>query len=165
MGTSTQFRDAVLQGSLSCNYPEHEEKKSRRLRSLLRVRHSRPPRAHLERACRIALLESERPLSVEAIYEHIMRRGSLTFLGYKRPFRAITYAMARLVRLGDACLVKTGGERSWCRPMPREESKGNKLLLAAWGWNEVKGSGRTSESLGTLRSYRHVWVASPYVDV
>jgi hypothetical protein len=62
------------------------------------------------------MMESERPLTVEAIYERIVRRGSLMFLGYKRPFRAITYAMYALFRRGEVSLLKIGRQRSWYRP-------------------------------------------------
>ena len=82
-----------------------------RLRSLTRSREPRPTRVDLERACRIALLESDGPVSVEAIYDRIVRRGSIAFQSYKRPFRAISIAMAQLTRQGNAILV-TGHEAS-----------------------------------------------------
>jgi hypothetical protein len=64
----------------------------------------RPPRDELERACRIALMEGEGPVSVEVIYERVLRRGSLTFYAYKRPFRAITVVMTGLTRRGEVAL-------------------------------------------------------------
>jgi len=72
----------------------------------------------LERACRIALMEKEGPASVELIYDRIVRRGSLMFLSYKRPFRAITLALGALVKLGQASLLKTGRQRRWQRAIP-----------------------------------------------
>jgi len=85
-----------------------EKRRARRPRSQIRLLPPRPPRTDLERACRIALLEVEGPVSVEAIYDRIVRRGSLMFSGYKRPFLAISSAMSTLVRRGEAML---GGTR------------------------------------------------------
>jgi hypothetical protein len=67
-------------------------------------------RWELERACRIALLEAGGPVSVEALYDRIERRGPITFAGYKRPFRAIVLAMNALVKRGEASL---SNERRW----------------------------------------------------
>jgi hypothetical protein len=100
----------------------HHQKK-KRLRSLTRPLPPRPPRASLERACRIALMEAETPASVEAIYDRIVRRGSLQFFRYKRPFRMIELAMSALVKRGEAMLVVAGRsrprnsmrDRLWCR--------------------------------------------------
>jgi hypothetical protein len=49
-------------------------------------------------------MESQQPLPVEAIYDRILKRGSLQFLGYKRPFRVIASAMGALVRRGEATI-------------------------------------------------------------
>jgi len=68
-------------------------------------------RWQLERACRIALLESDGPLSVESLYDRVERRGSITFSGYRRPFRAIVLAMNALVKRGEASLLGEG--RRW----------------------------------------------------
>jgi hypothetical protein len=73
----------------------------------------RPTRSELERACRIALMEANQPASVEAIYARIERRGSITFAGYKRPFRAITLAMNALTKQGEASLLQESGSRRW----------------------------------------------------
>lgn len=70
-------------------------------------------RSELERACRIALMESNGAVSVEAIYDRINRRGSFTFARYKHPFRAIMLAMGAMVRHGEACLCNEGGLRRW----------------------------------------------------
>jgi|SRR5580658_63257 hypothetical protein len=123
VGTATQLAEdlyghttaSVLQPS---THPEHPEEHKKRLRSLIESPFPRPLRAELERACRIALMETEEPVSVEIIYDRIVRRGSLMFLGYKRPFRAITLAMGSLVELGEASLLRTGGRRRWHRPVP-----------------------------------------------
>ncbi|HMD15051.1 MAG TPA: hypothetical protein VKH18_00180 [Terriglobales bacterium] len=97
-------------------YPTaRDSQKRKRLRSVITRPFRRPQRVELERACRIALMEKEGPASVEIIYDRIVRRGSLMFLSYKRPFRAITLAMGALVKLGQASLLKTGRQRRWQR--------------------------------------------------
>jgi hypothetical protein len=77
-----------------------------RLRPLVRPLPRRPQRVDLERACRIALMEIAGPASVEIIYDCIVRRGSVTFLGYKRPFRAIASAMSGLTKKGEASVIR-----------------------------------------------------------
>jgi hypothetical protein len=49
-------------------------------------------------------MEGEGPASVEVIYERVLRRGSLTFYAYKRPFRAITVVMTGLTKRGEVTL-------------------------------------------------------------
>jgi hypothetical protein len=73
-----------------------------------------PVHSELARACRIALIETNEPASVETIYDRIQRRGSFSFAGYKHPFRAIVLAMSAMVKQGDASLVNEGGRRRWC---------------------------------------------------
>lgn len=72
-------------------------------------------------------MEEEGPASVEAIYDRIVRRGSVMFFGYKRPFRAIASAMSALEKSGEAVVhVKAGGssvtrrgpQRYWQRVIP-----------------------------------------------
>ena len=58
-------------------------------------------------------MEANQPASVEAIYDRIERRGSITFAGYKRPFRAIALVMNALVKQGEASLLKGPGSRRW----------------------------------------------------
>jgi hypothetical protein len=58
-------------------------------------------------------MEANQPASVEAIYDRIERRGSITFAGYKRPFRAITLAMNALVKQGEASVSQESGSRRW----------------------------------------------------
>jgi len=108
---------SVLQAS---GYPTTapDRQKRKRLRSVITRPFRRPQRVELERACRIALMEKEGPASVELIYDRIVRRGSLMFLSYKRPFRAITLALGALVKLGQASLLKTGRQRRWQRAIP-----------------------------------------------
>jgi len=106
-------------------------------------------------------MESGRPLRVEAIYERILRRGSLTFLGYKRPFRAITCAMARLVTLGEACLVRSGRERSWYRPVSVAPSLNIRPVKGITDAKKTEGTDCTSEYLVNVRCYRYLWRVSP----
>jgi len=54
-------------------------------------------------------MEEDGPASVEAIYDRIVRRGSVVFFRYKRPFRAIVSAMSALQKSGEVIvLVKAG---------------------------------------------------------
>jgi hypothetical protein len=104
--------------------------KRKRLRSLTKGLPRRPARAKLERACRIALMEAEHPASVEAIYDRIVRRGSLQFSGYKRPLKVIASAMSSLVKRKEAVLFLQGNARSrtswpqrlWRRAAPDDVS-------------------------------------------
>jgi hypothetical protein len=81
--------------------------------ALVDDRRTRSRRSALERACRIALMETNEPSSVEAIYDRIQRRGSFTFSGYKRPLRAIMLILTGLVRSGEAKLLLEDGQRRW----------------------------------------------------
>jgi hypothetical protein len=58
-------------------------------------------------------MEANQPASVEAIYDRIERRGSITFAGYKRPFRTIALAMNALVKQGEARSLQESGSRRW----------------------------------------------------
>jgi hypothetical protein len=72
-----------------------------------------PVRSELARACRIALMETNEPASVEAIYDRIKRRGSFTFARYKHPFRSIVLAMSAMVKSGEVSLLNDAGRRRW----------------------------------------------------
>jgi hypothetical protein len=72
-----------------------------------------PVRSELARACRIALMETNEPASVEAIYDRIKRRGSFTFARYKRPVRSIALAMSAMVRSGEVSVSNDAGGRRW----------------------------------------------------
>ena len=82
-------------------------------RSHANVGSKRPKRWELERACRIALVEAGEPVAVDALYDRIEKRRSVTFAGYKRPFRAIVLALNALVKRGEASLLSEGGRRRW----------------------------------------------------
>jgi hypothetical protein len=74
---------------------------------------TRPRRSNLDRACRIALMESNEAVSVETLYDRIERRGAISIAGYKHPFRAIVIAMGVLVQRGEAVLLFEGDHRRW----------------------------------------------------
>jgi hypothetical protein len=107
----------------------------KRLRSLTWPLPPRPTRVQLERACRIALMETDHPVSVEMVYERIVRRGSLEFVGYKRPFRVIASALTTLVKRGEARLLidriagwgSSARRRQWCRTNQDIEPKSKSL--------------------------------------
>jgi hypothetical protein len=74
-------------------------------------------------------METEQPVSAEAIYDRIVRRESFVFLSCRRSFRAIALAMAALVRRGEAILLVKRSEvtvlgnpsqRVWCRAIASE---------------------------------------------
>jgi hypothetical protein len=74
---------------------------------------TRPRRSNLDRACRIALMEANKPEPVEALYDRIERRGAISIAGYKHPLRAIVIAMGVLVKRGEAVLLFESGYRRW----------------------------------------------------
>jgi hypothetical protein len=130
MGNSAQIALDFMESAAVPELPavwapsEGTKPQRKRLRSRTRTLPPRPQRTELERACRIALVEADEPASVEAIYERIVRRGSVTFFGYKRPFRAIALAMSNLTKKGEVILVaekgrasvsRRGGQRRWRR--------------------------------------------------
>jgi hypothetical protein len=69
-------------------------------------------------------METQEFVSVEMVYDRIVRRGSLEFLSYRRPFLAITLAMGILVKLGEASLLRNGRRRRWRRTALREQVSG-----------------------------------------
>ena len=93
----------------------HRSRSTARSNSLLAQNCEDTHRSHsrLERACLIALMETEGPVAIETIYDRIKRRGSFTFEGYKHPFRAIVLAMGAMVRRGEAILTSEQGRRRW----------------------------------------------------
>src|SRR5579862_9753334 len=93
----------------------HRSSSTARGNSLLAQNCEDTHRSHsrLERACLIALMETEGPVAIETIYDRIKRRGSFTFEGYKHPFRAIVLAMGAMVRRGEAVLTSEQGHRRW----------------------------------------------------
>jgi hypothetical protein len=83
-------------------------------------------------------MEAEAAASVEAIYDRIVRRGSLQFFRYKRPFRMIALAMSALVRRGEAVLVVVGNPKS-------RNSMRDRL------WRRAGGDGQAKRTAYTCR--------------
>jgi hypothetical protein len=90
-----------------------------RRNSVTTDRRTGPVRSELARACRIALMETDEAAAVETIYDRIQRRGSFSFAGYKRPFRAIMLAMSAMVRRDEASILSEAGHRRWLSKLPR----------------------------------------------
>jgi len=67
----------------------------------------------LERACRIALLESEEPASAGQIYDRINRRRSYQLGRYKHPLVRVIATLDTLVKEGEALTVIVGDCRCW----------------------------------------------------
>ena len=99
------------------NSPDHRRRRSTmrtRGRTSANASSIRSMRSKLERACRIALMESNEPASIETIYHRIQKRGSYTFVSYRHPFRAIELAMGAIMERGEASLLDETGRRAWC---------------------------------------------------
>jgi hypothetical protein len=88
-------------------------------------------------------METEEFVSVEMIYDRIVRRGSLTFFSYRRPFLAITRAMGALVKLGEASLLRNGRQRRWRRPtlIATPSGQENQMIGDAFARLHDAGSG------------------------
>jgi len=67
----------------------------------------------LERACRIALLESEQPASAGQIYDRINRRRSYHLGRYKHPLVRVIATLDALVKEGEALSLIIGDCRCW----------------------------------------------------
>ena len=50
-------------------------------------------------------MEEDRPVSVEVIYDRIVRRGSIVFFSYRRPFRAISLVLSTMAKRGEVILL------------------------------------------------------------
>jgi hypothetical protein len=67
----------------------------------------------LERACRIALLESEQPASAGQIYDRINRRRSYQLRRYKNPLIRVIETLDMLVKDGEARALFVDDCRCW----------------------------------------------------
>ncbi|MEP6644104.1 MAG: hypothetical protein ABJA69_06385 [Acidobacteriaceae bacterium] len=67
----------------------------------------------LERACRIALLESEQPATAGEVYDRIVRRQSYRLSPFKRPLVALAAALDGLVEAREVELCVRGNIRNW----------------------------------------------------
>jgi hypothetical protein len=102
-----------LGSSSSLDHRLYPSAKSTRRPQRANTHDTRVGHSKLERACRIALMETNEPASVETIYDRIQRRESHNFTGYKRPLRAIRLVMSAMVKRGEARLLNDAGLRRW----------------------------------------------------
>ena len=61
--------------------------------------------AHLQRACRIALLEAEKPVSLEEIFARIVRRGSFSFVNPERANPVLLRVLNAMAECGEVQLL------------------------------------------------------------
>lgn len=67
------------------------------------------------KACRMVLMEAERPLSVREVCEQIQQRLPAILLRHKDPLASVTTVLNRLVDYGEArSVVRENGRRAWC---------------------------------------------------
>jgi hypothetical protein len=78
----------------------------------------------LERACRIALLESEKPATSGEIYDRITRRGSYHLSRYKHPLMRVIATLDLLVQQGEVRTLVDGDCRRW--QWNSQETDGNR---------------------------------------
>jgi hypothetical protein len=75
--------------------------------------------AHLQRACRIALLEAETPLSLEEIFARIVRRGSFSFVNPERANPVLLQVLNAMAECGEVHLLESAPR--WGRTTPLQE--------------------------------------------
>jgi len=80
------------------------------------------------KACRMALMEAGRPLSVREVCERIHERMPAVLLRHKDPLASVTTVLNRLVEYGEAqSVVRDNGRRAWqwvSEPTPMASSGG-----------------------------------------
>ena len=86
------------------------------------TRRRRRENPELKRACRIALLEASGLLSVNDVYERILRRGSFMFANPEFEKSKIVGELTALVEEGSARLFRVGFDCRWQRIQPPEET-------------------------------------------
>jgi hypothetical protein len=69
----------------------------------------------LRRACRIALLEGEGPVSLEELYARIVRRGSFSFVNVESASPLLLRALRVLAEDGEAQLLESAPGLRWQR--------------------------------------------------
>lgn len=66
------------------------------------------------KACRMALMEAGRPLSVREVCERIQQRMPAVLMRHKDPLASVTTVLNRLVEYGEAqSLMRENGRRAW----------------------------------------------------
>lgn len=81
------------------------------------------------KACRMVLMESERPLGAREVCEQIQRKVPPVLLRHKDPLASVTTVLNRLVEYGEArTVIRENGRRAWewvadpSRAIPRGQS-------------------------------------------
>jgi hypothetical protein len=77
------------------------------------VRLSRSQASNLRRACRIALMESERAESSPQIYKRIAMRGSFSFESYSDPPKAIEQELKKMAEDDEVIGLGIGPTQRW----------------------------------------------------
>jgi hypothetical protein len=106
---------------LSPDNRTNTRRSERRQRSGLRPR-SDQPSVSLQRACRIALMETQTAASLEEIYERIARRGSFAFVDIRHASLALDRVLNIMKQEGEVRLLDSGSSLRWER-IPRAEQK------------------------------------------
>jgi hypothetical protein len=66
------------------------------------------------KACRMVLMEADRPLGAREVCEHIQRRLPPVLLRHKDPLASVTTVLNRLVEYGEArTVLRENGRRAW----------------------------------------------------
>ena len=76
----------------------------------------------LWRACRIALLEAEKPVSLEEICTRIARRGSFSFVNPARANPVLLRALKSMAEDGEVHLLESAPGWRWKRMTPLKEA-------------------------------------------
>jgi hypothetical protein len=98
VGLANLFGDAVLSGELLD----------------LVDRRGRGRQPGFTKACRMALMEADGPLSAREVCEQIQRRNPPVLLRHKDPLASVTTVLNRLVEYGEARAVsRENGRRAW----------------------------------------------------
>lgn len=67
----------------------------------------------LTKACRMVLMEAERPLSTRDVSRRIQERIPLVLSHHKEPTASVTTVLNRLLEYGEARTVVQDGHRAW----------------------------------------------------
>ena len=66
------------------------------------------------KACRMVLMEADRPLGAREVCEHIQQRVPPVLLRHKDPLASVTTVLNRLVEYGEArTVIRENGRRAW----------------------------------------------------
>ena len=85
-------------------------------------RETDPVNVHLQRACRIALMEAVKPVSLEEICALIVRRGSFSFVHPERANPVLLQVLNVMAECGEAHLLEGAPCSRWERMSPWQEA-------------------------------------------